>query len=90
LRFCSDPDYIALLEEVGTDIVELTGDHFGDWGPEAMRYTLEMYEQRGWTYYGGGYDRKDARQARLIEHNGNKIAFIGCNWLPGHRYIPAF
>lgn len=79
LRFCSDPDYIALLEEVGTDIVELTGDHFGDWGPEAMRYTLDMYEQRGWTYYGGGYDRKDARQARLIEHNGNKIAFIGCN-----------
>lgn len=79
LRFCSDPDYIALLEEVGTDVVELTGDHFGDWGPEAMRYTLDIYEQRDWTYYGGGYDRKDARQARLIEHNGNKIAFIGCN-----------
>lgn len=79
LRFCSRPEYIELLEEVGTDIVELTGDHFGDWGPDAMRYTLEMYEQRDWTYYGGGYDRKDARQARLIEHNGNRIAFIGCN-----------
>jgi poly-gamma-glutamate synthesis protein (capsule biosynthesis protein) len=79
LRFCSHPDYIALLEEVGTDIVELTGDHFGDWGPEAMRYTLNMYEERDWIYYGGGYDRKDARQARLIEHNGNRIAFIGCN-----------
>jgi hypothetical protein len=79
LRFCSRPEYIELLEEIGTDIVELTGDHFGDWGPDAMRYTLDMYEQRDWIYYGGGYDRKDARQARLIEHNGNKIAFIGCN-----------
>jgi poly-gamma-glutamate synthesis protein (capsule biosynthesis protein) len=79
LRFCSRPEYIELLEEIGTDIVELTGDHFGDWGPEAMRYTLNMYEQRDWIYYGGGYDRKDARKARLIEHNGNKIAFIGCN-----------
>ena len=79
LRFCSQPDYIALLEEIGTDIVELTGDHFGDWGPEAMNFTLDMYEQRDWIYYGGGYDRKDARQARLIEHNGNRIAFIGCN-----------
>jgi hypothetical protein len=79
LRFCSHPDYIALLKEIGTDVVELTGDHFGDWGPDAMRYTLQMYEQQGWTYYGGGYDRKDARQARLVEHNGNKIAFIGCN-----------
>lgn len=79
LRFCSRPEYIELLEEVGTDIVELTGDHFGDWGSDSMRYTLEMYEQRDWTYYGGGYNRKDARQARLIEHNGNRIAFIGCN-----------
>lgn len=79
LRFCSQPDYIALLEEIGTDVVELTGDHFGDWGPEAMLYTLNMYEARDWIYYGGGYDRNDARQARLIEHNGNRIAFIGCN-----------
>ncbi|HEX9617648.1 MAG TPA: CapA family protein [Anaerolineales bacterium] len=79
LKFCSDPSYIALLEEVGTDIVELTGDHFGDWGPEAMLYTLDLYEQRSWTYYGGGYDRDDARQARLLEHNGNRLAFIGCN-----------
>jgi poly-gamma-glutamate synthesis protein (capsule biosynthesis protein) len=79
LRFCSRPEYVELLEEIGTDIVELTGDHFGDWGPDAMRYTLDMYEQRDWIYYGGGYDRADARQARLIEHNGNRIAFIGCN-----------
>lgn len=79
LRFCSQPEYIELLEEIGTDVVELTGDHFGDWGPEAMIFTLNMYEERDWVYYGGGYDRKDARKARLIEHNGNKIAFIGCN-----------
>jgi hypothetical protein len=79
LRFCSDPDYIELMAAIGTDVVELTGDHFADRGPEAMRYTLELYEQAGWTYYGGGYDHQDARQPRLLEHNGNKLAFIGCN-----------
>ncbi|MFU8772930.1 MAG: CapA family protein [Anaerolineales bacterium] len=79
LRFCSDPSYIALMDEIGTDIVELTGDHFHDYGPEAMRYTLDLYEQRGWVYYGGGYNLEDGRQARTIEHNGNKFAFIGCN-----------
>jgi hypothetical protein len=79
LRFCSKPEYIALLEEIGTDIVELTGDHFGDWGPEAMTYTLNMYEERGWPYYGGGHNREDARKALLVEHNGNRLAFIGCN-----------
>jgi poly-gamma-glutamate synthesis protein (capsule biosynthesis protein) len=79
LSFCSDARYIQLLETVGTDVVELTGDHFGDYGPEAMRYTLELYEEKGWPVYGGGVNRKEAQQPVLLEHNGNKIAFLGCN-----------
>lgn len=77
--FCSDPRYIELMEDVGTDIVELTGDHFQDWGEEAMLYTLELYKERGWLYYGGGANLDEGRQAAIIEHNGNRIAFIGCN-----------
>ncbi len=79
VRFCSRTKYIELLEHVGTDIVELTGDHFADWGTEAMYYTLALYDQRGWPYYGGGANFKEGRQAAIIEHNGNKLAFIGCN-----------
>ena len=79
MKFCSDADYIELLETVGTDIVELTGDHFQDWGAAAMRYTLDLYKERGWLYYGGGADLEEGRQALLIEHNGNRLAFIGCN-----------
>ena len=79
MRFCSDPRYIALLEDVGTDIVELTGDHFADWGAEAMYYTLDLYGKRGWPYYGGGADLHGGRQAVILEHNGNRLAFIGCN-----------
>jgi hypothetical protein len=79
MRFCSDPRYIALLEDVGTDVVELTGDHFQDWGEAAMLYTLQMYKERNWSYYGGGANSNEARQPIKIEHNGNKIAFIGCN-----------
>ena len=79
LRFCSDGRYIELMETIGTDVVELTGDHFGDHGPEAMLYTLELYNERGWPYYGGGSSRQDAQEPVLLEHNGNKIAFLGCN-----------
>lgn len=79
VRFCSDPRYIALLEDVGADVIELTGDHFQDWGTEAMLYTLELYRERGWPYYGGGANLEEGRQAVLIEHNGNRLAFIGCN-----------
>ena len=79
IRFCSADKYIQLLEDVGTDVVELTGDHFSDWGTEAMFHTLEMYRERNWPYYGGGENLADGRKALLLEHNGNKIAFIGCN-----------
>ena len=79
LRFCSDPRYIELLEDVSTDVVELTGDHFQDWGTEAMYLTLDMYREREWPYYGGGQDFEDARKSIVLEHNGNRVGFIGCN-----------
>ncbi len=79
LVFCSRPETIELLEHVGTDVVELTGDHFSDWGPEAMLYTIQLYNEHNWPYYGGGANLDDARKAVLFEHNGNKIAFLGCN-----------
>ena len=79
VRFCSRDAYVGLLEDVGTDVVELTGDHFQDWGTEAMFHTLEMYRARGWQYYGGGQDLADGRKALLIENHGNRVAFIGCN-----------
>ena len=82
LVFCSKPEYIQLLEAVGTDVVELTGDHFRDWGPEAMLNTISMYEARGWKYYGGGKNLEDAMSPALFEINGNKIAFLGCNAKP--------
>jgi poly-gamma-glutamate synthesis protein (capsule biosynthesis protein) len=82
LVFCSKPQYIQLLEAVGTDVVELTGDHFRDWGSEAMLNTIDMYDERGWQYYGGGKNLDDAMSPALFEINGNKIAFLGCNGKP--------
>ena len=79
LVFCSDKKYIALLKDVGTDIIELTGNHFQDYGSAATYSTLEMYNQEGWIYFGGGADLEDAHSPKLIIHNGNKLAFIGCN-----------
>jgi len=79
LVFCSDPKYIELLKDVGADVVELTGNHFADYGPGAMLETLDIYYQNSIPYYGGGADLDDALKPLLIQHNGNLIAFIGCN-----------
>lgn len=79
IRFCSDPRYIQLLEDVGADVIEMTGNHFQDWGSAATLFTLDLYRQRGWSYFGGGSDLADSQKSVRIEHNGNRIAFIGCN-----------
>jgi capsule synthesis protein PGA_cap len=79
LVFCSDASYIDLLDAVGADVIELTGDHFNDWSRDAMLYTLDLYKERGWPYYGGGANINEAKLPLLLEDHGNKIAFIGCN-----------
>lgn len=79
LVFCSNPSYIELLKAVGTDIIDLSGDHFMDYGADATLYSLQMYKDQGWPYYAGGANAEEARQPVRIENNGNKIAFMGCN-----------
>lgn len=79
LIFCSSPDRIELLEYVGADIIELSGNHLLDYGLEAVNLTLDMYEERDWVTYAGGWDLADSRSPALIDHNGNRLAFIGCN-----------
>lgn len=79
MRFCSDPKYLELFYFIGADIIELTGNHLLDWGYEPMYDTLSLYQNGKFNYYGGGENYIDARRPLLIEHNGNRFAFIGCN-----------
>jgi poly-gamma-glutamate synthesis protein (capsule biosynthesis protein) len=89
LFFCSKDVYIQLLDFVGADIIELSGDHFGDWGPSAMLHSLDLYHQHGWLTYGGGETLQAGLEPVFIEHNGNQLAFIGCNGKAHDRYATA-
>lgn len=74
--------------DIGTDVVDLTGDHFADFGAEAMHETLDMYDEHKIPYFGGGRDINDATQPVKFEVNGNKIAFLGCNGKePGYARV---
>jgi len=79
MSFCSNDSYIELLEYVGTDIVELTGNHLVDRGIEPLRHTLDLYRERGWRWYGGGENLLDASQPVTVTQGPNRIAFFGCN-----------
>lgn len=77
--FCSREEYFELLTWLGIDVVELTGNHVNDWGTDALLYSLDLYEAAGMAIFGGGADAAAAQQPALFEHNGNRIAFVGCN-----------
>ncbi len=78
-RFCSSPDYFPVLEAIGADVIELSGNHNIDWGRDTFLESLELYEAAGMKTYAGGRNLEEAQEPLLIEHNGNKIAFLGCN-----------
>ncbi|MCE1255692.1 MAG: CapA family protein, partial [Anaerolineae bacterium] len=79
MRFCSDPKYFELLQDVGMDVVELTGNHILDWGVDPLLYTIDLYDREGIKYYGGGRNDSDARKPLIIEDHGNRLGFIGCS-----------
>ena len=79
MQFCSKPDQIKVLENIGVNVVESTGNHLNDYPGDAFANTLKMYQERGWLSFGGGMNAESAKQPATTEVNGNKIAFIGCN-----------
>jgi poly-gamma-glutamate synthesis protein (capsule biosynthesis protein) len=79
LRFCANPNYVNLFSDIGVDLVELTGNHLQDYGPDPLRFTIDLYHQLGFQTFGGGEDLLSARQPAIVEHNGNRLAFLGCN-----------
>jgi Bacterial capsule synthesis protein PGA_cap len=79
LIFCARDGYIDLLDALHTKLIELTGSHLVDYGKRALVRTIDMYEQRGWTWFGGGRTQIDATTPRLVEDHGNRLAFVGCN-----------
>lgn len=79
LTFCSSPRYLELLRHVGVDIIELTGNHLKDYGSRPMTMTLQLFRQEGWPYFGGGENLQEALRPLLLDHNGNRLSFVGCN-----------
>src|SRR5690606_6449400 len=78
-NFCTKTDYMETLRLTGVDIIGLTGNHQNDFGRTAAYKSLDYYEEEGWPVYGGGRDLEAAQAPLYVEHNGNRIAFLGAN-----------
>jgi hypothetical protein len=79
LRFCSAPKYIQTLQDLGVNVVELTGNHENDYGAEYLTSSIDTYDQAKMSHFGGGKNDTEAQEPLKLTMNGNKVAFIGCN-----------
>jgi poly-gamma-glutamate synthesis protein (capsule biosynthesis protein) len=79
-RFCTPLSMFDLLPYLGVNIVEQTGNHNLDYNRTAYLKTLELYHQHNIVTIGGGATLHDARQPDRIDHHGNRIALLACNW----------
>jgi poly-gamma-glutamate synthesis protein (capsule biosynthesis protein) len=79
LVFCSKPEYMETLIASGADIIGLTGNHQNDFGLENALKSLDLYADSGLSLYGGGRNKEAALSPLIVEHNGNRLAFLGAN-----------
>lgn len=85
LTFCSKPEYMAALQACGVDIIGLTGNHQNDYGRDDAVISLDIYDEAKLPVYGGGRNKEEAFAPFYLEHNGNRLAFLGAN-----SYGPTF
>jgi poly-gamma-glutamate capsule biosynthesis protein CapA/YwtB (metallophosphatase superfamily) len=77
--FCARPEYLETLRLIGADLVELTGNHNLDFGPEYALQSLDLYAEVGMHTFGGGRNAAEAHRPLFVSHNGNRLAFLGYN-----------
>jgi enterochelin esterase-like enzyme len=79
--FCSKPEYFDIFPLLGLDIVELSGNHNNDYGYQAYLDNLAWYRDHDIATVGGGETVDNARRPLIIDHNGNSIAWVTCNFV---------
>ncbi len=75
--FRTDPKYVSILKELGTDIVTLANNHALDYGRTAFEDTLETLDQAGIQRIGGGYSISEAVAPAVCTVQGQRFAIFG-------------
>lgn len=74
--FRAPPSSAEGLAEAGFDVVSLANNHMMDYGPDALRDTLEILQEAKVAGVGAGEDWEAAMQPVFLERNGQRFAFF--------------
>lgn len=70
------PDTVKSLPAGGFKVATLANNHMMDFGPEALRETLETLDKEGILHTGAGMNLEAARMPAVVEIKGQKVAFL--------------
>lgn len=75
--FRMNPAILPIVRSAGFDVLSIANNHIGDWGRDAFDDTLARLGTSGIEAIGGGRNKSEASQPKIIERNGLKIGFLG-------------
>ncbi len=76
---CMKSQHAGLFDLLKVDVVDVTGNHINDFGYAAFEESLAYFEAAGMHIVGGGRNLDAAREALILSHNGNQVAWLACN-----------
>lgn len=86
--FRANPERVAVLQEMGVDIVTLANNHVYDYGKQALLDTFTTLENAGIEYFGAGETLDEAMEAVYYEIDGKRIAFVGASRAEKYKLTP--
>ncbi len=85
-KYCSTPENIEIIKDLGFDVVGVNGNHIMDISYESYIETLQWYSKNNIKYYAGGTSQADALKPKIVEINKLRFSFIGFNFLYPFSY----
>lgn len=86
--FRANPERVAVLQEMGVDVVTLANNHVYDYGRQALLDTFTTLENAGIKYFGAGKNLEEAMTPVYYEIDGKIIAFVGASRAEKYKLTP--
>ena len=86
--FRANPERVAVLQELGVDIVKLANNHVYDYGKQALLDTFTTLEEAGIQYVGAGRNLEEAMEPVYVELDGKVIAFVSASRAEKFKMTP--
>lgn len=81
LNFRCHPERLAVLHNLGVNVVNLANNHTMDYGETALRDTMEHLDTGNIRHLGAGCNHAEANRPLLLEINGVKLALVTSSFI---------